>query len=167
MESVGTSSACQWAEGRGNFVNFTRAPNGDFVKGDVVKNSITDPFLQTDVSVRHELRVSEGKRVGFEINATNLFNQRAAVSYYQFAIPTNLINPARASRFPGDLGVDWAKVMSPYNYVDALNGTGAFAGNVPGTSTRIQSPLTVANRYGMPNVFQNARSIRLAVRFMF
>ncbi len=164
---IGTSSACQWAEGRGNFVNFTRASNGNFVQGDVVKNARTDPLLQTDISLRHDIPVREGKRLAFEVNVTNLFNQRAGVAHYQFGIPTNLVNPARASRFSGDLGVDWAKVMQPYNYVDALNGTGAFAGNVPGTTTRIQAPLTLASRYGLPQVFQNARNLRLAVRFVF
>ena len=39
---VGTSSACQWAEGRGNFVNFTRAANGDFVKGSVESGKRSD-----------------------------------------------------------------------------------------------------------------------------
>jgi hypothetical protein len=111
--------------------------------------------------------LAAGMRLGFEVNVTNLFNQRAGVSYYEFGIPTNLINPARAKRFQGDLGVDWTKVMTPYNYVDALNGTGAFAGNAPGTTTRIQSPLTLASRYGLPQVFQQARNLRLAIRFTF
>jgi outer membrane receptor protein involved in Fe transport len=166
---VGSSSACQWAEGRGNFVKFTRAANGDIVKGDVVKDARSSALLQTDLSVRHEVPMKghEGMRLGFEVNITNLFNQRAEQWYYEFGIPTNLINPARAKRFPGDLGVDWAKVMSAYNYVDALNGTGAFAGNAPGTTTRIQSPLTLASRYGMPLGFQTARNLRLAVRFTF
>ena len=158
---VGTSSACQWAEGRGNFVQFTRAANGDFQKGDVVSDARSDNFLQTDLSVRHEVPVKghEGMRLAFEVIASNLFNQRAGVSYYEFGIPTNLINPSRPKRFPGDLGVDWAKVMKGYNYVDALNGTGSFAG--------VQAPLTVASRYGLPNVFQAARNLRLAVRFTF
>jgi hypothetical protein len=159
---VGTSSACQWAEGRGNFVKFTRAANGDFQKGDVVNDARTDNFLQTDLSVRHELRVSkdrENLRMTFEVLASNLFNQRAGVSYYEFATPTNMINPSRPKRFPGDLGVDWAKVMKGYNYVDALNGTGAFAG--------VQAPLTLASRQGLPQVFQTARNLRLAVRFTF
>ena len=166
---VGTSSACQWAEGRGNFVKFTRASNGDLVKGDVVKDARSDPLLQTDLSVRHEVPMKghEGMRLGFEVNVTNLFNQRAAVWYYEFGIPTNLINPARASRFPGDLGVDWTKVMKGYNYVDALTATGAFAGTVPGSSTRIQNATTLASRYGMPQGFQTARNLRLAVRFTF
>jgi hypothetical protein len=55
--------------------------------------------------------------------------------------------------------VDWAKVMKGYNYVEALNATAAFAG--------VQAPLTVASRYGLPNVFQTARNIRLAIRFSF
>ena len=49
--------------------------------------------------------------------------------------------------------------MNGYNYMDALNGTGSFAG--------VQSKLTLASRYGQPVVFQTARSIRLAVRFTF
>jgi hypothetical protein len=70
--------------------------------------------------------------------------------------------------------------MSGYNYVDALNGTGAFAGTVPNTctinlttcltgttQTVIQAPLTLASRYGMPQVFQGARNMRLAIRFVF
>ena len=167
---VGTSSACQWAEGRGNFVNFTRADNGDFVKGTVEEGKRSPAFLQTDLNLRHEIPVNksrENMRLSFEANVGNVFNQRSAVGYYEFAIPTNLVNPARAPRFPGDLGVDWAKVMKGYNYVDALNGTGAFAGKVPGTTTTIQSPLTLASRYGMPNLFQTARNIRLSVRFSF
>ncbi|MBI5085494.1 MAG: TonB-dependent receptor [Acidobacteria bacterium] len=156
---TGSSSACQWAEGRGNLVKFSRAANGDFVKDGVTTGARSDPFLQTDLTVHHQVPLTEGKRLDFEANVSNLFNQRAATVYYQFAIPTNLINPSRASRFPGDPKVDWAKVLNGYNYVDALNGTGAFAG--------VQSKLTVASRYGMPSAFQTARSIRLAVRFVF
>jgi len=124
-------------------------------------------LFQTDFNLKHEIVIKESQRLSFEANFINLLNQRAAVSAYQFMIPTNLVSPNRASRFPGDPGVDWGKVMNGYNYIDALNGTGAFAGNVPGTSTRIQAPLTLASRYGMPNLFQVARNLRLAIRFTF
>jgi outer membrane receptor protein involved in Fe transport len=156
---VGTSSACQWAEGRGNFVNLIRNPDGSISKGDVVHDARTDPFVQTDISLHHQISVHEGQRLDFEANFTNLFNQRATTTYYEFMIPTNLVNPTRPARFPGDPQTDWGKVMNGYNYIDALNGTGAFAG--------VQAPLTKANRYGMPSGFQNARSIRLALRFVF
>ena len=82
-------------------------------------------------------------------------------------IPANLINPGRASRFIGDPQTDWGKVMNGYNYIEALNGTGAFSGNIPGTTTAIQPPLTLASRYGLPQTFQIARQFRFAVRFMF
>ena len=49
--------------------------------------------------------------------------------------------------------------MNGYNYIDALNGKGAFAG--------VQTTLTLASRYGMPNLWQTARNLRLAVRFTF
>jgi hypothetical protein len=156
---VGTSSACQWAEGRGNFVNFTRAANGDFVRGSVNTDARTDPFYQTDLTVNHDIKVKEGQILGFELNLTNLFNHRSATAYYQFAMPANLINPSRPARFSGDLEVDFNKVMRAYNYVDALNGTGAFAG--------VQEKLTLASRYGLPDVFQNARTLRFVVRYTF
>jgi hypothetical protein len=156
---VGTSSACQWAEGRGNFVKLTRNADGSISKGDVVHDARTDPLVQTDFNLRHEILVKESQRLIFEATFINLFNQRAVESVYQFAIPTNLISPTRASRFSGDPGVDWGKVMNGYNYVDALNGSGTFNG--------VQSPLTLARRYGMPNLFQQARNLRLSVKFSF
>jgi len=157
---VGSSSACQWAEGRGNFVKFTRAADGTIAKDTVVQDARTAPYIQSDATIRHEITVSEGKRMAFEINVANLFNQHAAVGYYEFAIPSNLISPTRAARFSGDPGVDWGKVMNGYNYVDALNGAGTFANGV-------QAPLTLASRYGLPQLFQPARNVRLAVRFTF
>jgi len=59
---VGTSSACQWAEGRGNFAKLHRDAIGNIVKDGVVTNARSDPYLETDVSVRHEIRVSKHNR---------------------------------------------------------------------------------------------------------
>jgi hypothetical protein len=171
---VGTSSACQYAEGRGNFVRMSRNPDGSIASNGVVDNARTDPLIQTDFTLRHEIVVKEGQRLSLEANILNIFNQRAVEGVYEFAIPTNLINPLRAPRFAGDPGTDWGKVMNGYNYMDALNGTGAFGGIVPGSvtaanpgGTAVQPKLTLASRYGMPNLFQQARNIRLAVRFTF
>jgi hypothetical protein len=160
---VGTSSACQWAEGRGNMPILSRDPaTGNIVKSGVDTNARTAPYLQTDLSVRHEMKVSkthESWRAVLEANGFNVFNQRSAVGYYQFVIPTGLISPSRTSRFSGDPGVDWGKVMNGYDYIAALNATGSFAG--------VQAPRTFASRYGLPQIFQTARQFRLAVRFVF
>src|SRR5262249_27561066 len=46
---VGSSSACQWAEGRGNFAKLHRDPTtGDIVKDGVEHDVRTAPFFQTD-----------------------------------------------------------------------------------------------------------------------
>jgi hypothetical protein len=162
LSVAGTSSACQWAEGRGNFVKLTRAANGDIVKGDVVKDARTDPLIQTDANLTHHIQVGEGKKLIFEANVINVFNQRASVAYYEFMIPTASFIPLRSSRFPSDPNYDWGKMMNGYNYIDAMNGTGAFS-----AAGAIQSKLTLASRYGMPSLFQAARNMRLAVRFTF
>src|SRR5262249_3812157 len=127
-----TGSSCQVAEGRGNFAIIQRAANGDFVKSGVEKGARTPTYLQTDLSVRHEIRVSsehKNYRLVIEGNSYNILNQHSATSIYQYLIAgTNVISPTRASRFPGDPRVDWAKLLNGYNYIDALNGAGAFAG---------------------------------------
>jgi hypothetical protein len=180
---VGTSSACQWAEGRGNAVRFTRDAAGNFVSSGVVNGARTEPYFQTDFNFVHTLHVSktnEARRLVFEANIFNVLNQRAAVGYQEIAVAgSGLINPGRVPQFAGDPGTDWLKVMSPYNYVNALNGTGAFAGTIqiPCTSgstcvggfkpSAIQSPLALATRYGLPQIFQGARNMRLTLRFTF
>ncbi|MCU1238820.1 MAG: TonB-dependent receptor, plug, partial [Candidatus Solibacter sp.] len=164
---VGSSSACQYAEGRGNWVRLVRNADGSISSNGVVNDMRSDPLIQTDFTLRHEIIVKEGQRLSLEANVLNIFNQRAVEAAYEFGIPTNLVSPTRASRFPGDPQVDWGKVMNGYNYIDALNGTGAFGGIAPGTTTAIQTPLTLARRYGMPTLFQQARNFRLALRFTF
>jgi hypothetical protein len=156
---VGTGSACQWAEGRGNFVELTRNANGSISKGNVIDNARTDPMVQTDINFSHIVPFQEKYRLTFEANIGNVFNQRATTAVRQQILATNLVSPTRASRFPGDPNLDWGKVMNGYNYIDALNGTGAFAG--------VQNPLTLSRLYGMPYLFQQARNIRLSMRFTF
>lgn len=160
---VGSSSACQWAEGRGNFAKLHRDPNtGDIVKDGVVHDARTSPLFQTDFTLRHEIPVSrnhENMRVAFEGDMFNLLNNRGDLGYYEFVIPTNLINPSRPARFTGDPGTDWGKVMNGYDYIAALNATGAFTG--------VQGKRTFASRYGMPQIFQQARNIRLGLKFTF
>ena len=204
---VGTASACQWAEGRGNEVLFTRTPGdyqplpqtstqplpqcltcGDFVVSKVIHGARSPAYLQTDLVVTHQFNLSklhENYRLELSANVYNLLNQHSAVAYNENANGANeLISPVRggADRFSGDPHVDWNMAMTSYNYANALNGEGAFGATVqvpcatPGSNgcgsngfapTVVQSPMTMANRYGLPNVFQTARQLRLAIRFIF
>src|SRR6266478_2175195 len=190
---VGTSSACEWAEGRGNEVIFSRTPGnyqpkpqcldpvtcnpvqplpqcltcGDFVLNKIIHGARTPAYLQTDFVVTHQFTLSkshENYKLEFSGNVYNLFNQRSVLAVNENANGSGgqLISPNRASRFSGDPQVDWNIVMTPFNYVNALNHTGAFA-----SPEETGTPMTLANRYGLPTVYQTARQFRLAVRFIF
>ena len=159
---VGTSSACQWAEGRGNFPVLSRAADGTIVSSGVLADARTDNLIQTDMNLRHVIKVRENQTIEVQFSVQNVFNQRNSTADYEFVIPTNLINPSRPSRFSGDPQVDWGKVMNGYNYMDALNGAGAFAGAAVN-----QPKLTLASRYGLPNQFQTARNVLLTIRYSF
>jgi hypothetical protein len=176
---IGTSSACAWAEGRGNFVNFTRTPGlyqpdstkpnfcttcGNLVVSSITKNARTDPYFQTDFVVTHRFKLTERYSMTLGANVSNILNQHAGVAFNENvnASGGQLVSPSRASRFSGDPGLNWNQIMTAYNYVDSVNHTGAFASPVE-TST----PMTLANRYGKPTVFQTARQLRLEVHFIF
>lgn len=168
---VGTGSACQFGVGTATFQHFHRDPaTFNVVADNLNTDSRTSPYFQTDMSLVHTFKVSkthENYAVKVEVNAYNLLNQRSAVGFNENVLATGLINPQRAKRFSGDPGTDWGKIMNGFNPVDALNGTGAFAGSVPGKTTAVQAPLTLSNQYGLGNIFQTARQFRFAVRFVF
>ena len=102
LSVVGTGSACQWAA-RGTFANVHR----DSATGNVIVDSLdsgarTDPYMQTDFNLSHEVKVSkthENLRVKFEGNITNLFNNRSATAFNQNIIAgSGLVNPSRVPR---------------------------------------------------------------------
>jgi hypothetical protein len=162
---------------------------GDFVASKIIQGARTPTYLQTDLVVTHTFNLSkshENYKLELSGNVYNLLNQRSALGVSENvngSINGQLISPVRggADRFSGDPHVDWNIVMRPYSYVDALNGEGAFGATVqvPCASgstgcgsngfkpTVVESPMTLASRYGMGNVFQTARQLRLVVRFIF
>ena len=59
---------------------------GNFVNSGVTSNARTDNLIQTDLSVHHELAPSkthEQMRLSFEIQAQNMFNQRAKEAFIE------------------------------------------------------------------------------------
>jgi hypothetical protein len=169
---VGTQSACQWAEGRGNLVEFTRTPGvyqpdpskpgfcatcGDLVKSGVIHDARTDSYLQTDFNVKQDFHVSkdhENRVLSLEADAFNLFNQHAAVAFNEnpFAGTTLIQNRVTKNpAIPADPGIGWKTLLTGYDYTKAANA----------------AAVTLASRYGLPQVFQAARTFRLAMRFTF
>jgi hypothetical protein len=142
-------------EGRGKWVDVTRAAYGDWAVGKPYLRR-TPTFSQTDLSLRHEIRVSktnEAMKVGFEFNITNLFNQHTPTVYFQNMGASGSIYPTVPANIPPDSisQLDYKTAMTGYDYVAEANAEGA----------------TLSARYGLPLFFQVARSTRMAVRFTF
>jgi hypothetical protein len=130
-------------------------------------------LTQSDLSVTHELKVSksnEALRLGVTLNVFNVFNQRAPITLYNAPIAVNTyVTPTLAS---SPLGWDYLSLMNNFDYMGLMNnkttaidpktGNTIYAG--PNTNG---SPNTLASRYGHPVYYQDARAMRLQVKFTF
>lgn len=158
LSVVGTTSACQWAEGRGNRVKFHQDPvSGDLIKDGVVRGARTPAFFQTDLTLRQEFHVSkdhENYRLTFEADIFNLLNQHSVLAIQETLLAGGkLISPKQAALpgVPADPKVNWKMLMTGYDYVAEIN----------------KELLPMASRYGLPVVFQGARNMRIAAKFTF
>jgi hypothetical protein len=157
---LSTDTSWQPAVARGTFQDLTLNPATGLVSGGAIHNGMRTPsYSQTDLLLTHELKVSknnEALRLGFEFNALNVFNQHHVLRLAN--VPTigtyEVVYPTTASG-----SEDWlAMTKTGYNYIDGINGVGAFAGN----GNVLFNPM-----YGKPNLFQSPRTMRLAIRFKF
>jgi len=148
---IGSTSSCVYVENRGNFVNLHRAANGDIVSDGVVHGARTPMYFNTDFSFKHEFKVSknnEGMRLGLELDILNLLNQHSALAI----TPTPLAGGATVTIAGANAsGVDWKSLLTGWDYTGVSNAAGK----------------TFNNAYGLPNLFQASRNMRLMVMFKF
>jgi hypothetical protein len=151
---VDSTSSCQFFGQRGTWATFSQDPNtGVFSVDRVEKDARMPLYTQTDFSLIHAFKVSktnEAMRLAFEFNALNILNQHAIMSYTpnpfgrnnQWLGFTTTANP---------LGTDVQKFMTGYDVAAEATAEG----------------LVQNSRYGLPFLFQSARTLRLGVRFTF
>jgi len=79
----------------------------------------TPVYTQTDLMVAHELKFGEVRRLRFEFNANNLFNQKTSMYTFPYYNIENLYSTTGINLSGSDLtkGFDWKKM------VDAIPGT--------------------------------------------
>jgi hypothetical protein len=155
-----STSSCQYVEDQGNFVNLHRGVNGDVVVDSITHGKRTPAYTQTNLNLTHYVKISkdhENRRFGGEVNFYNLLNQHAATSIYNTPIttatfPTDKTNPT---------GYDYKSLTSGWDYVAVSNSAGG------GPSNAVPQLKTVANRYGLPALFQSARQIQLKIAYTF
>jgi hypothetical protein len=144
--------------GRGKWANVTQDPVTGSLTIGTPYDRRTPWFMQSDLSVAHQIKVSEHKAISFAANATNVLNQRAVTSYYGgfnsvFNITPLLVNGAML----GTSGAaTYQALESGYNPQQWINGNGGAV-----------SPVIKSSWYGRPFLYQNARSIRFDLKYTF
>jgi hypothetical protein len=144
----------QFVENQGGWVPISRGSDGNIVAGSVKHNYRTPAYTQTDANLTHYVHVSkehENRRLGGEINVSNLLGQHAITGYNEIPL-TAATSPSTTSN---PLGFDYHAMETGWDYVGVSN-------NDP-----INGKKLVSNTYGQPNLFQTGRQIRLKVAYVF
>ena len=144
-----------YPEGRGKWANVSLVPNASgFLVPTVtsVCSCRTPWYTQSDLSLKQEFKVKEGQTLSFEVNVTNLLNQRTVTAYYSqidSAFNASFISPSGLNLFAGTPA--YFAYEHPYDWKTLLSTNG-----VTGNSL-----------YGKPLYYQNGRNMRLGVRYTF
>jgi len=160
--SSGTSSSP--IEGRGTFVNITRAANGDWVLGAIEKGKRNPMYTNTDAVVSHEFKLSktnENLRAAIELNVLNLFNEVNVLSVHN--LPVHSSNGIISfGSDPVTASPNFAFFFAGFDYIAVANNPSLIP-TVPAGTT---GP-TLDSRYGTSNRFQTPRAMRLKVKITF
>jgi|HubBroStandDraft_6_1064221.scaffolds.fasta_scaffold16294_2 outer membrane receptor protein involved in Fe transport len=151
---VDSVSSCQFYDQRGTFATFAQDPTtGLWSVTNVDHNARMPWFTQTDFNLGHSFGVSkknEAMRLAFDFNATNILNQHAILS----VSPTPFGRGNQWLSFSDNsaLGTNVQKFLTGYDLAKEANAQGG---------------LVLNSRYGTPILLQNARTLRLGVKFVF
>jgi hypothetical protein len=151
---IDSTSSCQYFEQRSEFANLTRDPaTGNIVLSSVTMGARMPMFYQTDFNFGHQFGVSktnEAMKLAFEWNVINILNNASVLS----VVPNPFAQANEWLKFSST--ANWAG----YDFLTALNGYDPVArANTQG--------LTLNSQYGLPFLYQNRRSMRMAIRFIF
>jgi hypothetical protein len=116
----------------------------------------TPVFSQTDLVVAHELKIGEVKRLRFEMNMLNLFNQKTAVYIYPWFNNTQLSDSIGMCLDmycdPNGVGVDLAK---------------GFDWKTLATTTTVDGGVPLDPRYNKAGAFNPGFRGRFLIKFIF
>jgi hypothetical protein len=111
------------------------------------------PFLtRTDLLVSHELVMMQGKRVRFELNLQNLFNQKTATHIFNFL---NKGAPGGSRAIASDaIDLSQVNLSKGYDYNALIRASG-------------EGVNAYDNRYGQADLFQPGMQGQFMVKFLF
>jgi hypothetical protein len=136
-----TNSADLFVEGR----------NGWYENGQVIHDKRTPNLYRTDLLVSHEIGLPGAKRLRFELNVLNVFDQQTTRHIFNY-LNKGAIIPDRQSSYIDLSGTD---LSQGYDYIALINKTT----DGPG---RAYDP-----RYGQADLFEPGRRGYVTVKFLF
>jgi hypothetical protein len=163
LSLISSQTSSSPIEGRGTFVNITRAANGDWVLGAIERGKRTPVFTNSDALIIHEFKLSktnEALRAAIELNVINLFNESNVLGIRNLPIhPTSNIISFGADAVTGS--PNFAYFFAGYNYIAVANNPSIIP---TGTSTLGR---TLDSTYGKANRFQGPRNLRFKLQIKF
>ena len=130
---------------------FVEGREGFYENGQVTHGKRTPNLYRTDLLLSHEVGLSGLKRLRFELNVLNLFNQQTARHIFNY-LNKGAIIPDRQSSFIDLANVD---LSQGYDYVSLINAT------TDGAAQAFDP------RYGMADLFEPGRRAYATVKFLF
>jgi hypothetical protein len=110
----------------------------------------TPTLTQTDLLVGHEVKLGEVRRLRFELNAQNVFNQKTARHLF------NWLNRGAISGYtPAAINLANVDLFKGYDYLSMLN------------AKRVQGIDPLDPRFGMADLFNPGFAGRVMVKFVF
>lgn len=129
---------------------FVEGREGFYENGQVTMGKRTPAFNRTDLLVSHELGLAGSKRLRFELNVLNVFNQKTARHIFN-TLNKGAIIPDRQSSFVDLHDTD---LSQGYDYLGLINAT-------------TDGPNAYDPRYGQADLFEPGTRGYLLVKFLF
>ncbi len=154
-------------------VIYLSAPTFPYGRGDLGRTPV---YTQTDLGLHHEARITERMKVKFEADIRNLFNQAAAISRVTQFNRAGAISEAQLPVVKFFAGYDPKTFVTvrgsvPYNPIYGLPGASYRAGGGPVNGALVTGLGSVGSAWSASNpnfgAYQDFRTIRLAIRFIF
>jgi hypothetical protein len=149
---------------RGNWVNVSQDPTtGTFSVGNPYVRR-TPWYINSDLNLQQNYKISETKVLNFSATLTNLFNQHSVTAYNEqidTGAQQSFTSPGGNFIFNGI--PFYASAMTPWS---AGSSASILQQNLT-TSPGLGGPVLLSSEYGKPMYYQASRTIRLGVKFTF
>ena len=163
LGQAGSPIEATYVYGRDKWVDMTTDASGNITLGQPVTKR-TPWFVQSDLNASHTVKVGDHQSITFEAIALNALNQRSVTAYNMAMNSWNFGTPLYPGLDSSGNPVSIFDGAEAYKILEGGYHTSAFINGVPGFAGTnvIKNSLNK-----QPYLFQNGRSLRLAVRFTF